>query len=95
MTDIEVEFNIKSVTGSVKLKLSSAVIDLLLYYRKQIPFSYNLFEKLMNSGSKCDSGADLWGSFKVQQQKSKAKETLNSIVSLKEVNHIFSHWSSP
>jgi hypothetical protein len=88
MTDIEVEFNIKSVTGSVKLKLSSAVIDLLLYYRKQIPFSYNLFEKLMNSGSKCDSGAD-WGSFKVQQQKSKAKETLDSIVSLKEVNHIF------
>lgn len=84
MTNINVEFNLKTVTEHVKFKLTSSIIDLLLYYRKQIPFSYNLFEKILDNKILSAPGAD-WGSFKAKQQRMLAKETLDSIGSLKKV----------
>lgn len=89
MSQIKVDFNSKSITESSRVKLIVSIIDLLLYSRKQIPFSIKIFEKFVCQNTKIrnDSNQDSnWKNFKQERQFLLAKETLDSIYSLRKVS---------
>lgn len=86
---INVEFNCKSITEDSRVKLVQSIIDLLLYSRKQIPFQIKVFEKFVCQNTKIrnDSNQDSnWTNFKQERQFLLAKETLDSIYSLRKVS---------
>lgn len=90
MTEIEINIHLRVQPSKQLLNnLLSNLLEYLLFARSQIPFSYDLFNKMFsNVIERNEAAGKEQNNWKIEKQLKLAGETLERICSLKQVSNI-------
>lgn len=83
---IDIEFNASVVTSNTVASLFTAILDLLLFQRNQIPFVYHTFKYMVEKFDALDGEEVEWQNHLVDRQRKLAAKTLHNVKMLKRVS---------